>query len=73
MSNIQPLGLIDSAIGAEVRVIMRNSREFVGTLIGFDDFVNIVLADATEYDDNQPKSKKNTVLINGNNICMLSL
>jgi small nuclear ribonucleoprotein (snRNP)-like protein len=29
---------------------MKSSKEFVGTLRGFDDFVNVVLDDVTEYE-----------------------
>jgi U6 snRNA-associated Sm-like protein LSm5 len=53
---------------------MKNDREFTGTLLGFDDFVNMVLEDVTEYEIT-PKGRKSTklaqTLLNGNNICML--
>jgi len=53
---------------------MKNDREFSGTLLGFDDFVNMVLEDVTEY-ETTPQGKKTTklnqTLLNGNNICML--
>ena len=29
---------------------MKNDKEFVGTLRGFDDYVNMVLDDVTEYE-----------------------
>lgn len=32
--------LIDRCIGSRIWVIMKNEREFVGTLSGFDDFVS---------------------------------
>jgi U6 snRNA-associated Sm-like protein LSm5 len=40
--------LIDKCIGSKIWIIMKNDKEFVGTLRGFDDFVNIVLDDVTE-------------------------
>jgi len=53
---------------------MKNDREFTGTLLGFDDFVNMVLEDVTEF-ETTPQGKKQTklnqTLLNGNNICML--
>jgi len=53
---------------------MKNDREFTGTLLGFDDFVNMVLEDVIEYEIT-PKGRKSTklaqTLLNGNNICML--
>jgi len=53
---------------------MKNDREFTGTLLGFDDFVNMVLEDVTELEDTpqgKKKTKLNQTLLNGNNICML--
>jgi U6 snRNA-associated Sm-like protein LSm5 len=71
-SQVFPLELIDQCIGSEMWVLMRDEKEFKGTLVGFDDFVNIVLENATEYsgpdDAGTPVSK---LLLNGNNIVML--
>ncbi|KAK0478253.1 LSM domain-containing protein [Armillaria novae-zelandiae] len=71
-SQILPLG--PSCIGSRIWVIMKSDREFSGILLGFDDFVNMVLEDVTEYEAT-PQGKKKThlaqTLLNGNNICML--
>jgi len=32
--------LIDRCIGSKLWVVMKNEREFVGTLLGFDDYVS---------------------------------
>ena len=40
--------LIDKCIGSKMWVIMRGDKELVGTLRGFDDYVNMVLEDVTE-------------------------
>ena len=32
--------MIDRCIGSRIWVIMKNDREFTGTLLGFDDFVS---------------------------------
>ena len=36
---ILPLELIDQAIGSQIWILMRGSKELVGTLRGFDDYV----------------------------------
>ncbi|TEB04006.1 like-Sm ribonucleo protein [Coprinellus micaceus] len=73
-SQILPLELIDRCIGSKIYVVMKSEREFSGTLLGFDDFVNMVLEDVTEY-ENTPQGRNSTklaqTLLNGNNICML--
>ncbi|PCH33864.1 Sm-like ribonucleo protein [Wolfiporia cocos MD-104 SS10] len=73
-SQILPLELIDRCIGSRIWVVMKSDREFTGILLGFDDFVNMVLEDVTEF-ETTPTGKKKTklaqTLLNGNNICML--
>lgn len=46
----------------------------VGTLLGFDDFVNMLLDDVTEYEntpDGRRITKLDQILLNGNNITMV--
>ncbi|KAJ3180504.1 RNA-binding protein lsm5 [Geranomyces variabilis] len=43
-----PLELVDRCIGSRIWVVMKSEKEFAGTLLGFDDFVNMVLEDVTE-------------------------
>ena len=51
---------------------MKNDREFVGTLVGFDEFVNLVLNDVTEYETGSDgivrTSKVEAMLLNGSGI-----
>ena len=37
---ILPLELIDKAIGSRIWILMRGTKEIVGTLRGFDDYVS---------------------------------
>lgn len=73
-STLLPLELVDKAIGSRLHIIMKNDKEIVGTLKGFDDFVNMVLEDVTEF-ESTPEGKRVTkldqILLNGNNITML--
>ena len=47
-TSMTPLELIDKCIGSKMWVIMKGDKEIVGTLRGFDDYVNMVLDDVTE-------------------------
>eukprot|EP00441_Pelagodinium_beii_P043983 CAMPEP_0197650150 /NCGR_PEP_ID=MMETSP1338-20131121/30771_1 /TAXON_ID=43686 ORGANISM="Pelagodinium beii, Strain RCC1491" /NCGR_SAMPLE_ID=MMETSP1338 /ASSEMBLY_ACC=CAM_ASM_000754 /LENGTH=70 /DNA_ID=CAMNT_0043224501 /DNA_START=128 /DNA_END=340 /DNA_ORIENTATION=+ len=53
---------------------MKGDKEIVGTLRGFDDYVNMVIDDVKEYTFT-PQGKKITeldsILLNGNNITMM--
>jgi U6 snRNA-associated Sm-like protein LSm5 len=42
------LELVDKCIGSKIWVIMKGDKEIVGTLRGFDEYVNMVLDDVTE-------------------------
>lgn len=55
---------------------MKNDKEIVGTLLGFDDFVNMLLEDVTEYEttpEGRRVTKLDQILLNGNNITMVRL
>jgi U6 snRNA-associated Sm-like protein LSm5 len=66
--------LVDKCIGSRIHIIMKNDKEIVGTLLGFDDFVNMMLEDVTEY-ESTPEGRRVTrldqILLNGNNITMV--
>ncbi|KNE57711.1 U6 snRNA-associated Sm-like protein LSm5 [Allomyces macrogynus ATCC 38327] len=69
-----PLELIDKCIGSRLWVIMKSEKEFTGTLVGFDDFVNMVLEDVTEFTKTPTgftTTKLSQILLNGNNIVMM--
>ena len=74
-SSILPLELIDKCIGSRIWVLMKGNKELVGTLRGFDDFVNMVLEDVTEIEILPTGERKETavaqILLNGNNICTM--
>ncbi|CAO1315838.1 unnamed protein product [Diamesa hyperborea] len=74
ISTLLPLELVDKCIGSRIHILMKNEKEMFGTLLGFDDFVNMLLEDVTEY-ENTPEGRRITkldqILLNGNNITML--
>ncbi|KAK4645924.1 RNA-binding protein lsm5 [Podospora bellae-mahoneyi] len=70
-SQLLPLELIDKCVGSRIWVIMKGDKEFSGTLVGFDDYVNMVLEDVTEFDYSGNNTQLKKILLNGNNICML--
>merc|ERR1712157_362669 len=69
-----PLALIDKCIGSRIWVIMKGDKELVGTLRGFDDYVNMVIDDVREYTFTAQGKKVThleSILLNGNNITMM--
>ncbi len=74
MTTILPLELVDKCIGSQIWVLMKSDKEFTGTLLGFDDYVNMVLENVTEYEKTEngyETTKLDQILLNGTNICMV--
>jgi U6 snRNA-associated Sm-like protein LSm5 len=42
-NRILPLELIDKAIGSQIWILMRGTKEIVGNLRGFDDYVSLLV------------------------------
>eukprot|EP00051_Salpingoeca_urceolata_P027825 m.483459 g.483459 ORF g.483459 m.483459 type:complete len:87 (-) comp22943_c0_seq1:43-303(-) len=73
-AQLLPLELVDKCIGSRIHIIMKGDKELVGTLLGFDDYVNMVLEDVTEFEktaEGRRATKLEKILLNGNNIAML--
>ncbi|XP_067144959.1 U6 snRNA-associated Sm-like protein LSm5 [Centruroides vittatus] len=73
-TTLLPLELIDKCVGSRIHIIMKSDKEIVGTLLGFDGFVNMVLEDVTEYEstpEGRRVTKLDEILLNGNNITMM--
>jgi U6 snRNA-associated Sm-like protein LSm5 len=74
LSRVLPLELVDRCVGERLWILLKGDREFVGTLKGYDDYVNILLEDVTEY-ENTPEGRKTnkleSIFLNGTNIAMV--
>jgi len=74
-SQVLPSELVDRCVGSSVWVILRSERELVGTLRGFDAYVNMVLENVTETftssDGTHHSSSLGKMLLNGSNIALI--
>ncbi|KAF8062762.1 LSM5 [Scenedesmus sp. PABB004] len=73
-SQLLPSELIDRCIGSQIWVIMKGDKEIVGTLRGFDVYVNMVLEDVREIEatpEGTRVTQLDQILLNGNNIAVL--
>ncbi|EWS71703.1 U6 snRNA associated-like-Smprotein (macronuclear) [Tetrahymena thermophila SB210] len=71
---ISPIELIDKCVGHKIWILMKNDKELLGTLRGFDDFFNMVLDDVSEYqyvDGVKKEIKTDSILLNGAYITLL--
>lgn len=53
-----PLELIDQCIGKKIRAYLRYHQVYEGTLVGFDDLVNLVLDNVTEISSEETKKEE---------------
>ncbi|MXQ85259.1 hypothetical protein E5288_WYG014386 [Bos mutus] len=73
-SQLLPLELVDKCIGSRIHIVMKSDKEIVGTLLGFDDFVSILLKGGCMGEitpEGRRITKLDQILLNGNNITML--
>lgn len=74
-SKVLPQELMAKCIDQRVWIIMKNDRELVGLLKGYDVYVNMVLEDVTEYEKTPKgtvaKEQLSKILLNGNNVAIL--
>ncbi|WPK23555.1 hypothetical protein PUMCH_000796 [Australozyma saopauloensis] len=73
VASVMPLEVLDRSIGTQVRILLTNNKEFVGKLVGFDDFVNMVLESVVEVSsDGSESAPIKKMLLNGTLIAMIS-
>ena len=74
-SKVLPQELMAKCVDQRVWIIMKNDRELVGILRGYDVYVNMVLEDITEYERSSKgqvtKVHLDKILLNGNNVAVL--
>jgi len=67
----RPLDILNNALNKSVLVRLKGAREFRGELQGYDMHMNLVLTNAEEMKENEPK-KLGTVVVRGDNIVFIS-
>lgn len=73
-SHLMPSELLDRCIGSKVWVITKGKKEFIGTLRGFDVYVNMVLEEVEEITptaEGTQITRLDQILLNGNNIAVM--
>lgn len=67
-----PLELIDQCIGKRLRAFLRDQHVFEGTLVGFDDLVNLVLDDVVEVGSPVQSEPTKRMLLSSRTLTMLA-
>jgi len=64
---VMPLSVLEKSINKRVSLLLKDNRTLDGKLVGYDDYMNMVLEDAEETKDEQVR-RIGTVILRGNNV-----
>ncbi len=67
-----PLKMLESFMNKRVSLLLKDNRILVGKLVGYDDYMNMVLADTEETNEEMTR-RLGTVILRGNNVVRMSL
>jgi small nuclear ribonucleoprotein len=64
---VLPLNVLEKSLNRRISLMLKDNRSLEGKLVGFDDFMNLVLEETEETKEEQVK-KLGTVVLRGNNV-----
>ena len=67
-----PLDVLEKAINQKLRLLLKDGRTLDGKLIGFDEYMNLVL-DESEEEKDGTKIRVGRIILSGNNVVSISL
>ena len=68
---VMPLSILEKSVNKKVSLLLKDNRTLQGTLIGYDDYMNMVLENTEETNDDQVK-RLGTVILRGNNVVSIT-
>ena len=66
-----PLNVLEKSINKKITLLLKDNRLLEGKLIGFDEYMNMVLED-TEETAQENKRRLGLVILRGNNVVCIS-
>lgn len=64
---VLPLNVLEKSLNKRIVLMLKDQRCLEGKLVGYDDFMNLVLEETEETKEEQVK-KLGTVVLRGNNV-----
>jgi len=68
---VMPLSLLEKSVDKKVSLLLKDNRVLEGTLIGYDDYLNMVLENTEETTADAVK-RLGTVILRGNNVVSIT-
>ncbi len=67
-----PLKMMENFLNKRISLLLKDNRILEGKLVGYDDYMNMVLEDTEEKTENMTR-RLGTVILRGNNVVRMSL
>ena len=67
-----PLRALQRRIGSSILIRLKDGTEYTGDLKEYDNFMNVILTNATEKEDTGETGKFEEIFIRGNNILFIN-
>ncbi|AGB04272.1 small nuclear ribonucleoprotein [Aciduliprofundum sp. MAR08-339] len=67
-----PLKMLENFMNKRISLLLKDNRVLEGKLVGFDDYMNMVLMDTEEKTEEMTR-RLGTVILRGNNVVRMSL
>lgn len=68
---VLPLNVLEKTLNKKLSLLLKDGRILEGKLVGFDDYMNMVIED-TEEQKEETQRRLGTVILRGNNIISIS-
>ncbi|MEM2839573.1 MAG: LSM domain-containing protein [Thermoplasmata archaeon] len=68
---VMPLSILEKSVNKKVSLLLKDNRVLQGTLVGYDDYMNMVLENTEETNGDQVK-RLGTVILRGNNVVSIT-
>ncbi len=66
-----PLNVLEKTLNKKLTLLLKDGRVLEGKLVGFDDYMNLVLENTEEFKE-EGQRRLGTVILRGNNIISIS-
>ncbi len=67
-----PLKMLENFLNKRISLLLKDNRVLEGKLVGYDDYMNMVLEDTEEKTEEMTR-RLGTVILRGNNVVRMSL
>ena len=70
---VMPVTLMEKSINKRISLLLKDNRVLEGKLVGYDDYMNMVLEETIEHSPTQDDRRLGTVVLRGNNVVSIAI